>query len=582
MKGRLDPRGDASHPRAAIRVALALAFGFALLRLLWLDADPPGYIIDEFITDEGWYGQSARNHAIFGQWVMDEHNVPLVLAPAHTIALRSSYELLGVSFWSTRMPGALASVLTVLAVAWGLRREPLAAAVGALVLATQPIAFSLARVAYCESLQLFFVTAAWLFASDRERRSWSWIAAGAAAGLAVCAKASALYAPALALAALALTLGAGDRRRVVKETALVAAGGAACALLFLVFLAPYADVFWIEQGREGSVLWRGDGPPAGLGLPFMLGLDRHAGVLPGFWVGILPVLTAFGLAAARLVTSSSATGGAFVPARLAAAWLVLSLGFLCLRSAPATAERYWVNLLPPFAILIGLACVPRRADAPGRGRRWLAVGCAALGPALLARQAVLALLAHISSQPESALVRVRFVVPVTLLALALFVAVLARRGIGTRLATTPLVGTTALAAALVGGAAIAASLAAHTDTIRATSRELASRPGGMVLTGDLANTLALETPFRAFVHRDLEATRLGKGWVNLDWRALGATHWVSDMPPGRSGSRMKAPAGALLESSHPVWPDRAGRARLTVYVSVLPKTAPDPSRSATP
>lgn len=571
MSDRTVPSPNEPGFRAIGRYALMLAALFALIRLLWLGADPPGYILDEFITDEGWYAQAARDHALFGQWVMDEHNVPLVLCPAHTLALRSSYQLFGVSFWSTRIVGALASVLTVLAVAWGLRREPLAAGMGALVLATQPILFSLARVAYCESLQLLFVTALWLFASDRERRPRCWIAAGAAAGLAVFAKASALYAPVLALAAPVLTAPAGGRRQALKETAMVAGGLALCALVFLPFLLPFTGLFWIEEGREGSVLWRGDGPPAGLALPLMLGLHHSTGVLPGFWVGLFPLLAAFGVATARLLTSSPTGEGVSAPARLATAWLVLSLGFLCLRKAPATHERYWANLLVPLAALIALAFTRGlAAGSVNRGRRLLATACVALGPVLLVRQAGLALLAHASGEPQSALVRVRIMAPLTLLALALFVALLSRRGLGLRLAGAASVRMVTLAAVLIGAAAIAASMAWRTDTIREASRALGSGPTPQVLTGDLANTLALETPFRAFVHRDLQATHLGTGWVNHDWRALGATHWVSDRPPGQPGSRMPAPAGAVLESSHPVWPDSWGRARLTVYVSALP------------
>ncbi len=561
--------------KRALLCALVVAAGFALLRLIRLDADPPGYILDEFITDEGWYAQAARNHALFGQWVMDEHNVPLVLCPAHTLALRSSFQLFGVSFWSSRIVGSLASALTVFAVAWGLRREPGAAVMGALVLATQPILFSLARVAYCESLQLLFVTAAWLFASDEKRRTWSWVAAGAAAGLAVFVKASALYAPLLALAAPALTAPAGGRRRAVEETALVAAGLALCVLCFVPFLLPFADQFWIEQGREGSVLWRGAGPPAGLALPLMLGLHHSTGVLPGFWIGLFPLLAAFGAAAARFFGPSPPAVSVLAPSRLAVAWLALSLGFLCLRSAPATHERYWANLLVPLACVTALAIMRSPEPRSKRGARdWLATAFLVLGPTLLVRQAVLAVLAHAAGEPESALVHVRIMAPVTLAAGAVLFVGVKRTGWAPRLTSRVVIQASALIAVFVGAAAIVASMSWHTFTIRDASRALRGRAAPMVLTGDLAITLALETTHWAFVSRNLRVAGFGTGWVNGDLATLGATHWVSDVPPGGQGSRTPAPATAVLESSHPVWPDARSRARLTVFVSSLTMPAP--------
>jgi hypothetical protein len=127
------------------------------------------------------------------------------------------------------------------------------------------------------------------------------------------------------------------------------------------------------------------------------------------------------------------------------------------------------------------------------------------------------------------------------------------------------------ASAAVGAVVIALPMAAPTFTMRDASRALAAGDRPRVFTGDLANTLAMETRAFAFVYRDLAASSLGTGWVNQDWRGLGATHLVSDRPPGQLGPRTPSPEGAVLESSYPVWPDRRGRPRITVYVSRLPR-----------
>jgi hypothetical protein len=152
-----------------------------------------------------------------------------------------------------------------------------------------------------------------------------------------------------------------------------------------------------------------------------------------------------------------------------------------------------------------------------------------------------------------------------------FAWLLRRSGRAARLAAAAAPG---LAAATVawGAVAVAAALQRPTFTIRDTARSLRSG-GEKVLTGDLANTFSLETPFRAFASRDLAHAHLGSGWVNADWRALGATHWLGDTPPGRIGIRQPAPSEAVLESVHGLWPDRSDRPRRSLYVSRLPAAA---------
>ena len=101
-----------------------------------------------------------------------------------------------------------------------------------------------------------------------------------------------------------------------------------------------------------------------------------------------------------------------------------------------------------------------------------------------------------------------------------------------------------------------------TFTVRDAGRALTSDGTPRVLTGDFASTLSLETPYRAFMSRDLETMGLGKVWKNRDWRALGATHWLSVYAVDRAATKEAPAPGAVLESSYPIWPDSHGHPRL--------------------
>lgn len=564
MNGGVESRGISR--RGAWLLGL-LAAAFALLRLLWLSADPPGYLSFGFLTDEGWYSQAARNHALFGRWVMDEHNVALVLCPVHTLALRASYALLGISFWSTRLVGATASALTVGLVAWRLRGRPQAAVLAAALVATHPVLFSLARVAYCESLQLFWVTLAWVLASDQQRRRRSWVLAGAAAGLAALTKASALYAPALVMAAPFITARRDRYRRSLLELAWVAAGGVMAVLPIAVFEWQFLDVLRLESAREGHALGF---PPRGGYLAFLVGLTDEATVQRGFWPGVFVFLTFVGAAVSRGLLTRSRTTPYDNGARLAIAWVALSFGLLSLRAAPALSEHYWANLLVPLACLAALGCDARqeRSSPPGHpALSWAAGAALAAGVLLIFRAFARAAIVELFPAAPNPL---RSVLAVTIAA-AVLVTVLFRLGrLAERLARARLSWQAlAAAVALWGGLASAAGISNVTHTMRDASRALATGGANKVLTGDVANTFSIETPYRAFVCRELSTMGMGVGWVNGDWRALGATHWLVDRPATEAPPPLPVP-GAVLQSASGVWPDAEGRSRRVLYVFTLP------------
>jgi len=566
----IEAGGAAPAGGRSARLLLLLAAAFALLRLAWLGADP-GYLVADVLTDEGWYALNARNHVLFGSWVWDEHNVALVLCPLHTLALRASYALSGVSFASSRLPGALAAALTVGLVAWRLRRQPAAAALAAALVATQPVLFSLSRAALAESLQLLFVTLTWALASAERPRRLTWLLAGAAAGLALASKATALYAPALALAAPFLVAPAGQRGRAIAGAAWAAAGGLLVALPTVAFEWPHLGLLARELVQEGAAAGFS---PRGSTLLFLVGLvwseEGPAPVVahPAFWAGLFPLLALAGAAGGRALVTRPATAAAGSGSRLALAWTALAAASLSFRATPALAERYWANLLVPLSCLAALACGPRGEREEGfRWRAWAAALLLAVGPALLLRSAVLAARGQALARLAEPLLALAALAALGagLAALLLHASGLAQGLARARLPWRAL----AAAVALVGAAASAASVLPATFTIRDTARALGREPPPRVLAGDVANSYALETPFRAFVTRDLSTMGMGRGWVNGDWRALGATHWLVDRPAAEPPPAAPVP-GAVLESTHLVWPDRSGAARRKLYVFALP------------
>ena len=74
-----------------------IILGAGSVRLLALSADPPSTTKQDFITDEAWWAHNARNHTLFGQWVLDDFNQALFAAPMHTAMIRLSFMCGGVS-----------------------------------------------------------------------------------------------------------------------------------------------------------------------------------------------------------------------------------------------------------------------------------------------------------------------------------------------------------------------------------------------------------------------------------------------------------------------------------------------------
>lgn len=144
-------------------LALTLVVLLALVpRVVVLGADPPARVLGAFLSDEGWWAQNARQHLLFGKWVMSEHNAALFAAPAYTAALRLNYQIAGTGLAQTRLLSALAGAFACAVFFLGLRAVmPVRLALPpALLLALGSFAILLSRLALTEMLQLAFAIVA--------------------------------------------------------------------------------------------------------------------------------------------------------------------------------------------------------------------------------------------------------------------------------------------------------------------------------------------------------------------------------------------------------------------------------------
>jgi 4-amino-4-deoxy-L-arabinose transferase-like glycosyltransferase len=225
----------------------ALALVVVLPRVLFLDADPPGNLHIHFITDEGWWAHNARQQALFGRWIMDDHNPPLWSTPAYSFLLWLFYRVLGVGLYQTRLLSGLAGAFTCFAVYGFVRREatPRVAFLSALVLAVGYFLLSNNRAAFTESVQLAFVVIA-VLAALRSRAAPGWAVVSAAGLLlALMTKPSAIPAG-LVIAALYAALLLESRGRPAERAArgraalvFVASAAAGAAALGVLYVIPH-------------------------------------------------------------------------------------------------------------------------------------------------------------------------------------------------------------------------------------------------------------------------------------------------------------------------------------------------------
>jgi len=572
------------------RLAL-LAVVAVLPRVLGLDADPPGNLHIHFITDEGWWAHNARQAALFGHWIMDDHNPPLWSTPAYSFLLWLVYKVAGVGLWQTRLLSGLAGVVTCFVVYGLVRREaaPRTAFLAALLLAVGYFPLTNNRVAFTESVQLAFAAVA-ILAALRSRAAPAWGAASAAGLLlALLSKPSAIPVG-LVIGALYVTLLLEARHRPAElavrwraTLVFVATAAAGAALLAILYLVPHWPAV-LGEFRSNTLIATNPDQSTGGGLRVFLwyGFRAEPGtrnVLNGFFLQEAPLVLAVALlAVARLLGRGRGPAGPLE--RACWWWIGLTLAFLSIQSYQP--DRRFLLLAPPFAILLASTTEAAAAGAGGPSRprawRWPAAGAVlafTLGLYLRpwALPALAAATRRLSVGADRGLSQTGALLLVWAAACALAGLALLAWGRLAALRRVALPGALLLAAVLaVDVARDAAYLGRLRYSVRDVSRELGRLaaqlpPGRRAVVGNTSDTLALETGLFSFVIRDWGFARM---YMNLD--GLARFHPGLAVVTARRGEPVGgdegfSTAGMRVVRVFDYWPDDAGHPRLrtTVY-----------------
>ena len=143
-----------------------------IIRLLYLDMDPPQFMGLHFICDEGWWIHNARNKMLFGQWIMDEFNQSLLASPIFCMGTYLFYKFLGVGIASSRIFPALCGFFSILILNVLLKqnRFPEKSRILAIILLGLGFAFTaFNRIAFVDSTAFLFIVITWWLLSTHSK-----------------------------------------------------------------------------------------------------------------------------------------------------------------------------------------------------------------------------------------------------------------------------------------------------------------------------------------------------------------------------------------------------------------------------
>lgn len=581
---------------AAAGAVLAVAL---LLRLPRLGADPTPDVQYHFLTDEGQYAHNARQKALFGAWIMDEHNDALFTAPLHTFLLERAIATRGPGLASARLPGALAGALgcALIVLLLAGRTSLRAACAAGLLAATGTFLVTHARVAFTETLQLAGVTLAVLAAWRARGAPWWGAAAALGAWIALGAKLSS--APlGLVLAAQWVWRAAEVRRGsgsgdAARGFALFAAAGFAGLLAVTALAWPQMDA--ARDALAGMARLAGAGARPLLDRVLWFGFRDDPGGAHSLR-GLFAQEPALVLGAAWLGTAAwlgrRVPGDRFL---VVSAWLWAGLLFVATATHPALSpDRRDVLYVPALGLLLALAAfAPAGRDdvPPGRPHplRILAAGATLalvtgiyLRPLLLRFADLAAAGVRFGAEPglsHRSVLGAGWILAALLATIVLATPAL-RRVLRPSAGPARVLLAWALLAGLVHGGA---ALARPGFTIRDASRTIGARAGTMppsrrLALGSMAETFALENDLRCLVVRDWGDSGTH---TNLDALERLDPPWVIAAYEGRrlvGWSEAFRPAGAVVDR-FPVWNDRSGRPRLEIRLARRDAGASEPGRA---
>ncbi len=226
---------------------LFMAFGLMLfLRLIYLESDPSFLMNRAFITDEGWWVHNARNAVLFGNWIIDEFNQALYIAPLFSIIEYSVFKILGVSIFSARLAPAVAGSLSIIVFYLLLRRfwDKEKSALATLFLGFSAIHIHYSRMAFIETtLILFLLLSLYFWVKGNDHWIWGFFS-GICIGMALLTKLTAVFFFPIFLILWSMEL--IRKEFVIKKSILFAIGAS-------IVISPYLIFFVLLRWEEWSI-----------------------------------------------------------------------------------------------------------------------------------------------------------------------------------------------------------------------------------------------------------------------------------------------------------------------------------------
>ena len=513
---------------AGVLAPVLIALAFFMLLAAFAGVDPARGVTASTSpwTDEGWNVLNARDLVVFGRWSTDAWDMYIVNFP-FSLLQAAWLALAGVGIVQARLLVIAIGALALAAVGLGLRR-PLGgpgAALAEASLGGSALVLYYGRLAYLEPMVVLWLVLG-LLSLVREKPSFaSGLVAGIALALAIATKASAATAAAGMLAGFVLV---GMREPAVRRSL----AGVVVAALGVTLV--WAAVFVVPQPAALATdlrIWASE--PLPRSLAELIGrIDEYPRRSDGGISLALPLLGAGAIGVIVVALRRRSLDAR--QRRLAAAcvgWFTAGIGVLLI--VPYRPNRYLVPLLPPLAIVAGLAFAVAMSWISGRARRGRRAGGGDADDVELTRAGASRLAEQSGAAGPAA-------GPAA--GAAALPAGLPSAGAATLPAVLPAALALALAILLVfpGLTTYAGWVTSTPSTLSGIQARIASIvPPGAAVQGDLAPVLAMRTRAETIVSRpethvnggDLYATR-GVRWVLTtgappQWAALHPAAWAA-------------------------------------------------------
>ncbi len=239
--------------KAPLRVlTLSLILLLILSRLLFLSADPPSWMPGAWITDEGWWGDSARGLFFFDDPFADDFGTSFLLCPGYTWSLLLLFKTLGIGMFQLRLISAVSGILLVLGLSHfvGKKLSPRLVPWALLLGILDPCLIGHSRVALLEVPQALWLVLALLPLLPAKTKPWGPFCSGICLAIAFSIKPTAITFGFLPIGVV-LLLRLLRSRSALREILLLGLGTATLLVpLFFFHILPNWDRFVATLGSE--------------------------------------------------------------------------------------------------------------------------------------------------------------------------------------------------------------------------------------------------------------------------------------------------------------------------------------------